>query len=148
MKGLQWFRFYSEAVDDEKLRLLAFEDRWHYVALLCLKASGVLDETDADLRRRKICVKLGLDSLECETVMKRLETVKLVSPTWEPLGWGRRQFLSDTSTSRVRAFRERRRNVSVTSPETETEINNRKRDDAPSPKQKPKIKPIDINPKR
>ena len=119
--GLPWFRMYAEAVDDEKLRLLAFEDRWHFVALLCLKASGVLDERDEDLRRRKISVKLGLDSVELETVMKRLVTVKLVTPAWHPVNWSKRQFLSDSSTSRVRAFRERQRNVSVTPPDTDTD---------------------------
>jgi len=121
LSGLPWFRMYSEAVDDEKLRLLAFEDRWHFVALLCLKAQGILDERNADLRTRKICVKLGLDSVELETVMKRLVTVGLVTSTGQPLAWAKRQFQSDSSTSRVRAFRERQRNVSVTPPDTDTD---------------------------
>jgi hypothetical protein len=112
---------YSEAVDDEKLRLLAFEDRWHFVALLCLKAQGILDERNADLRTRKICVKLGLDSVELETVMKRLVTVGLVTSTGQPAAWSKRQFQSDSSSSRVRAFRERQRNVSVTPPDTDTD---------------------------
>jgi hypothetical protein len=53
MKPLTWFRMYSEAVDDEKLRLLAFEDRWHFVAILCCKAKRILDG-DNELTRRKI----------------------------------------------------------------------------------------------
>jgi hypothetical protein len=112
---------YGEAVDDEKLRLLAFEDRWHFVALLCLKSQGVLEERNPDLRRRKICVKLGLDSVELETVMKRLVTVGLVSPTYEPIAWNKRQFISDSSTNRVRAFRKRFRNTAVTPSESESE---------------------------
>ena len=39
-----WFRLYNEIIDDEKLLLLAFQDRWHYVALLALKNKGVRDE--------------------------------------------------------------------------------------------------------
>ena len=119
---------YGEAVDDEKLRLLAFEDRWHFVAILCLKAQGVLDERDPDLRRRKISIKLGLDSIELETVMKRLVTVGLVSPSYQPLNWTKRQFISDSSTKRVRAFRNRSRNVSVTPSESETEQNQSRED--------------------
>lgn len=42
MSNMPRFRAYTEMVDDEKLRLLAFEDRWHYVALLCLKGQGVI----------------------------------------------------------------------------------------------------------
>jgi hypothetical protein len=126
-KPLSWFRMWADAVDDEKLRLLAFEDRWHFVALLCLKARGILDEKNADLRWQKVCLKLGLDSAELERVMKRLETVGLVScnaeKNFQPTAWNKRQFVSDSSTSRVRAFRKRNGNVSVTtqSQSTETE---------------------------
>lgn len=129
---MQWFRMYAEAVDDEKLRLLAFEDRWHFVALLCLKAQGTLDEKNPELRIRKICIKLGLDSVELETVMKRLETVGLVSHDYEPVSWRKRQFLSDSSTSRVQAFRQRQRNVSETPSESDTEQKQKKKGaDAP-----------------
>lgn len=128
--SLAWFRMWAEAVDDEKLRLLAFEDRWHFVALLCLKCQGILDERDPDLRWRKMGVKLGLDSVELEAVMKRLETVGLVScnaeKNFQPIAWNRRQFVSDSSTSRVRAFRKRQRNVSVTPSETDTDTEKNK----------------------
>lgn len=106
----QWFRMWAEAVDDEKLRLLAFEDRWHFVALLCLKRIGLLDEPQSDLRTQKICVKLGLDTRELETVTKRLVTVGLITDSLQPVAWKKRQFESDSSTSRVRAFRKRHRN--------------------------------------
>lgn len=111
--AMHWFRMWVDAIDDEKLRLLAFEDRWHFVAILCLKSSGLLDEPESDLKRQKICIKLGLDSLELETVVKRLVTVGLVSPDIQPVKWSKRQFVSDSSTKRVRKFRERQRNVSV-----------------------------------
>lgn len=75
--SLRWFRMYTEAVDDEKLRLLAFEDRWHFVALLCCKAQGLLDGEDP-LMRRKIAVKLGLAVRELDEVARRLEEVGLV----------------------------------------------------------------------
>jgi hypothetical protein len=118
---MQWFRMYAEAIDDEKLRLLGFDDRWFFVALLCLKAQGILDEKNEELRRRKISVKLGLDSVELETVVKRLVTVGLVSSDYQPLKWNKRQYVSDSSTKRVRAFRERNRNVSVTPSEADSE---------------------------
>jgi len=124
-KPLSWFRMWADAVDDEKLRLLSFEDRWHFVAILCLKARGILDEKNADLRWQKICLKLGLDSAELERVMKRLETVGLVScnaeKNFQPVAWNKRQFVSDSSTSRVRAFRKRNGNVSGTTQRQSTE---------------------------
>lgn len=123
----QWFRMYAEAVDDEKLRLLAFEDRWHFVALLCLKAQGTLD-SDAPHRERRIALKLGLQLPQLDELKRRLIEVRLIDEDWQPLNWGKRQFESDVSTERVRAFRKRQRNVSETDQrqnrtETETEQN-------------------------
>ncbi len=76
-KTMSWFRAYTEMVDDEKLRLLAFEDRWHFVALLCLKGQGLLDE-GGPLLMRKVAVKLGLSVVELGDVVSRLAAVELV----------------------------------------------------------------------
>ena len=86
MKSLPWFRAYTEMVDDEKLRLLAFEDRWHFVALLCLKATGLLDkEQNAALLARKVALKMGLTLAELAEVMGRLEGAALAcSVTYQP----------------------------------------------------------------
>lgn len=143
---LQWFRVYAGVVDDEKLRLLAFEDRWHYIALLALKCDGLLDKPlDLPMLNRQVAVKLGLQLRELEAVANRLEEVGLIdAETFQPLAWGKRQFRSDSSAERTRAWRarkkaaadagkatagpseprdvsERHRDVTVTPPETETE---------------------------
>jgi len=127
-KPLPWFRAYTEMVDDEKLRLLAFEDRWHFVALLCLKGQGVLDET-GPLLFRKVAVKLGLDVRSVEEVARRLSEVGLIDEkTLQPIAWEARQFRSDSSAARVAAYRERKKqgakrdgNVTVTAQDTDTD---------------------------
>lgn len=120
-----WFRLYSEAVDDEKLRLLAFEDRWHFIALLCCKNNGVLDEPQSSLMRRKVAVKLGLDLRELGEVARRLSEVGLVNEdTLQPLAWDDRQFKSDTSKQRTKEYRDRlksHRDVTVTAQDTHTD---------------------------
>lgn len=126
---MQWFRLYSRIVDDEKLKLLAFEDRWHFVALCCLKSRGLLDEPDTDLRSRKIAVALGVQVRELDEISRRLREVDLIDEHLQPLAWDDLQFRSDTSTERVKKYREkqqrndakRSRNVAVTRQETETE---------------------------
>lgn len=106
---MPWFRAYTEMVDDEKLRLLAFEDRWHFVALLCLKGQGLLDE-GGPLLMRKVAVKLGLSVREVEEVVRRLAEVGLVDQdSLQPLAWDARQMKSDSSAERVKAFRERKK---------------------------------------
>lgn len=121
-----WFRLYTEIMDDEKIRLLAFEDRWHYVAILCCKNSGLIDAGDSNaMLMRKLGVKLGLASRELEAALLRLEEVGLIDAhTAQPTAWDNRQFLSDSSTSRVKAYRERKKrsgNVSVTAQDTDTD---------------------------
>lgn len=129
---MQWFRLYSRMIDDDKLRLLAFEDRWHFVALCCLKSEGLLDEESDDLRTRRIAVKLGVQLRELDEIGRRLREVGLVDETLSPIAWDELQFRSDASTDRVRAFRKRQqkqkdgtgkrsRNVTVTAQETEAD---------------------------
>lgn len=126
---------YSEAIDDEKLRLLAFEDRWHFIALLCCKCMGIQDEPSS-ITRRKIAVKMGLDLRELGEVARRLSEVGLIDQdTLQPKKWDERQFKSDSSTERVRAYRGKFKhvdliddlevkqlcNVSVTTQDTDTD---------------------------
>lgn len=120
---MSWFRAYADMVDDEKLRLLAFEDRWHFVALLCCKRSGLLDHGDShDLLWRKVSVKLGIHLRELEAVAGRLSEVGLIDPkTFQPLAWEERQFESDSSTARVREYRARKKQASSV-PSNETEV--------------------------
>lgn len=143
---MQWFRMYSEAVDDDKLRLLAFEDRWHFVAILCCKCAGILDSNDADLKRRRVQVKLGLGDHDFSKVVARLADVDLIDPdTLEPKHWNARQRVSDadsTNAERQRRYRAAHangvrdsnalrnvtRNGAVTRPEAEAE-----RSKAPEP---------------
>lgn len=161
-RAITWFRMYAEAVDDEKLRLLAFEDRWHFFALLCCKAQGVLDHGDP-LMRRKVALKLGLAARELDEVSRRLAEVGLIDgETLEPNAWDKRQFRSDqdsTAAERARRYRESRRVTDasrvtdtlrhgrVTRPETETETEKEKekKDKAPSPQaRRAVLRPDDV----
>ena len=109
MKSQPWLRLYTDILDDEKLGLLAFEDRWHFMALLACKGRGLLDRDESpELMRRKIALKLGLVVRELDEVARRLSEVDLIDrETLQPLAWDKRQFNSDNSTERVRAYRER-----------------------------------------
>lgn len=109
--NMSWFRMYAEAVDDEKLRLLAFEDRWHFVAILCLKCQGSLD-SEAPHMDRRIALKLGLQLPQLDEVKRRLIEVGLITDDWQPVRWESRQYKSDRSADRTRAWRERQKKES------------------------------------
>jgi len=109
--SMQWFRLYHRIIDDEKLRLLAFEDRWHFVALCCLKGDGLLDEPDDSLRQRKIAVKLGVQVRELEEIGRRLQEVGLIDESLSPVAWDELQYRSDNSSERVKKYREKQREL-------------------------------------
>lgn len=116
---MPWFRLYSRIIDDEKLRLLAFEDRWHFVALCCLKSTGLLDEPDSDMRSRKIAVKLGVQVRELDEIGRRLREVDLVDLHLSPLAWDELQFKSDHDATAARRQREKRQRDKVLNTVTE-----------------------------
>ena len=126
---MHWFRLYHRIIDDEKLRLLAFEDRWHFVALCCLKGDGLIDEPDDSLRQRKIAVKLGVQVRELEEIGRRLQEVGLIDEKLSPVAWDELQYRSDNSNERVKKYREKQKftkvkrssNVSVTVQELDTD---------------------------
>lgn len=106
---LPWFRLYVEMIDDEKLRLLAFEDRWHYVALLCCKGQCLLDAGDPRaLLERKLAVKLEVPVGELRQILRRLaaeglvdfETLQPAAGIFEPT----RPSAADWSVIRERIF--------------------------------------------
>lgn len=116
--SFQWLRLWTDAIDDEKLKLLAFEDRWHFIAILCMKRKGILDAPDTHaLRDRKVGAKLGLGDRDRDEVRNRLREVGLINEHWQPLAWGKRQFVSDadpTALERKKRQREKQRHGRVT----------------------------------
>lgn len=127
---MRWFRMHTDILSNVKLKLVAFEDRWHFVAVCCMKAKGLLDDQRPEnLRARMIAAHLGLTVTEADEVRRRLVEVDLIREDWQPKGWDKYQYASDNSTDRVRKFREkqgvngakRSRNVSVTPSDTDTD---------------------------
>lgn len=117
---LPWFRLYTEIVNDPKIRLLAYEDRWHFVALLCLKGGGMLDEEDAELRMNMVRITIGLSDADLGKMLDRLAKVRLIDrDTLQPLAWNRRQMKSDhdgnaNDRKRLQREREKQRHEDVT----------------------------------
>jgi hypothetical protein len=115
---------YSEFLTDPVIRLLSFEDQRHFVAVLCMKCSGVLDKiyTTPGLRTEIISSLIGLaheppqggDVSALERANKRLRDRGLIDEHWQPVNWDKRQFQSDTSAARTRKWRERHSDVTVT----------------------------------
>lgn len=127
-----WFRFYTEAVGDRKLRRLAPETRWLFVACLSaarmspqpgtlLVSDGVqmVEEDLVDIACLSAgAVRRGLSSLLTAGLLDRDQNGCLFVPKWRE-----RQFESDVSTDRTRKHRSMERPIDVpgTHQNTETE---------------------------
>lgn len=126
MKANPWFRMYSDFMFDEKIEFIAFEDQRHYVFILCMKNAGLLDKEYAQpgMLERIVAKRLGLFGESFEAARKRLVDADLIDASFQPIAWDKRQFLSDTSAERTKAYRDRMKrhsDVTVTVQEAETE---------------------------
>lgn len=123
--SLPWFRFYHEVLDDPKVQRLDPATFKHWVNILCIAArnDGRLPPPN------DTAFLLRIDEIAFESVVDRLLIAGLIDVRKggangsyiAPHGWEQRQYKSDTSTDRVKRFRERSKTVTVTPPETDTE---------------------------
>lgn len=128
-----WFKFWTSAREDAKLRSLTDAEFRCWMMLLCLAAEdeGAVDMTDPDM----VCIEIGLtddDGEPCTTslsaIVAKLERRRLVTVTDSVLsfnGWERRQSKPsdrpEAVRERKRRQRERERNAGVTRDVTPTE---------------------------
>lgn len=109
---MQWFRFYSEALDDPKVQRLTGDLFKVWVNLLCLaneqEERGTLPLAD------DIAFRLRLDDQKARDALNGLRRAGLLeyntdTDKYRVHAWDKRQFASDDSTERVRRFREKQR---------------------------------------
>lgn len=113
-----WFRMHAEALDDPKVQRLSGDLFKLFINTLCLacKYDGVLPSVE------DCSFAFRLPLHETKSAFHDLEKVGLLvtdGETFQVKNWKKRQFKSDTSTIRVKRYRERYRNVTETAPDTE-----------------------------
>lgn len=101
---MRWFRYYSEALDDDKVQGLPASLFKHWVNLLCVanyNEGGIANLQQAAFRLR-------LSQRKAEEVIGKLVQRGLLEPVeegWAPHNWAGRQFASDDVAARVRKHR-------------------------------------------
>lgn len=143
---MRWFRFYDDALNDPKVQRLSSDLFRAWVNLLCIasKNGGEIPGEPETL-----AFLLHTTEQKASSLVAALVTAQLLDQdqTLHPHNWNARQYESDSSSNRVKAFRERRLkqdgNVSVTANETppETDTESEQREEPPvAPPSKPKRK--------
>jgi hypothetical protein len=129
MPGKPWFRFYQETLDDPKVQQLAPQDFKAWVNLLCLacRGDGILPSLE------DVAFALRMSENETRSTLDRLAIAGLIATRkggangmrYAIVNWDEKQYKSDTSTDRVKRFRQRSSAVSetvtVTPPDTDTD---------------------------
>lgn len=98
-----WFRMYSEWMDDEKVQMLPFDLQRHLVALFCLRCKRSTHE----MPETQIAFRLKINETELKRCKEAFLREGFIDDDWGVLNWNKRQFVSDSSTERVRKFREK-----------------------------------------
>jgi|GEM_PF-6888354 len=122
---MDWFRFYTNVVEDPKVQCLDGDTFKGWVNVLCLAAKneGIVPDESA------LSFHLRMDVIGIRSLVDRLRIATLIDPIkggrngkrYAVHGWSKRQYKSDTSTARVKRFRERSKTVAVTPPDTDTD---------------------------
>lgn len=109
-----WFRMYVDFLTDSKMIAIAFEDQRHYIGVLALKSSGILDQKASDvMMNRIVSQRLWIDHSLILDVKKRLLDAELIDAYWQPIAWDKRQKKSDyslTGAERAKNYRDRAKN--------------------------------------
>lgn len=122
--SMQWFRMYSEFATDPKVQMMSEAYQRRYIMLLCLRC-GNDNETFHD---DEIAFQLRVTGEEWAATKAVFVEKGLIDNDSRPLAWDKRQYVSDSSTARVRAHRQRKKqqpkqacNVTATPPDTDTD---------------------------
>lgn len=120
--SIDWFRYYHADLHNADIQLLEPIMFKHWVNLNCLasaqKVRGVLPAN------KQIAFNLKLDVAEVGVILQKLVEAGLLecleSGAYRIYDWDRKQYASDSSTQRVKEYRERQKAERFTPPDAET----------------------------
>ena len=116
-----WFRMYHEFATDPKVQMLSEADQRRYIMLLCLCCSNVNETLHDDAYAFQL--RISID--EWMRTKEELIAKNLIDETGMPSSWNKRQYVSDSSTARVKRHREKVKqqgNVTCNKKETKTNV--------------------------
>lgn len=108
-----WFRVYSEFATDAKVQSMPEAMQRRLMMLFCLRCSDVLVTLSDD----ELAFQLRISDADLAETKALFVRKGFINDAWEIANWDKRQFVSDSSAQRTKAYRERQKNKTVTSQE-------------------------------
>lgn len=107
---MDWFRMYGEFATDPKVQMMSEAMQRRLVMLFCLECSNGIETFHVTERETSIAFALRVT----EEILAETKAVFLakgfINDDWTLGNWEKRQYVSDSSTARVRAHREKKKN--------------------------------------
>lgn len=131
---MQWYRQYAEFATDPKVQMMPEVMQRRLVMLFCIRCNG--NET---FHETEIPFQLRITEVEWHETKKIFIERGFIDKTNKILNWDKRQYISDSSTERVKRFRKRHETVTVTPSDTDSEADTeqkQKRKNPPTPQGK------------
>lgn len=106
---MDWFRLYGEFATDPKVQMMSEAMQRRLVMLFCLECSNGIETFHVTERESSIAFALRVsDDVLAET--KAVFFAKgFINDDWTLSNWDKRQYVSDSSTARVKAHREKKK---------------------------------------
>lgn len=111
---MQWYRQYAEFATDPKVQMMSEVDQRRLVILYCLRCQNPKPFSDQEL-----AFHMRIDETSWNNTKSVYIQNNFINSKNEILNWNKRQYKSDSSTERVKRFRQRSETVTETPPETE-----------------------------
>ena len=99
-----WFRFYHEWDSDPKVQSMTEAMQRRLAMLFCSRCK---EET---LQEQELAFHWRISVEELAETKALFIQKGFMDENWQPINWNKRQFISDSSTDRVRRFREKKSN--------------------------------------
>lgn len=106
-----WFRMYSEFATDPKVQMLTEALQRRLLMIMCMRCSEQLEGRTNE----EIAFVLRIDAVAIEETKEVFQKKGFIDSEWRVLNWEKRQFVADSSLSRVQKYRANRKAMGLSS---------------------------------
>lgn len=112
---MDWFRLYAEFATDPKVQMMSEALQRRLLMLFCLQCSNGIETFHETERETAIAFALRISETELAETKDVFLRRGFIHEDWTLANWDKRQYVSDSSTERVRKHREAKKHAKETS---------------------------------
>jgi len=106
---MDWFRLYGEFATDPKVQMLSEAMQRRLVMLFCLECSNGIETFHVTERETSIAFALRVTEEVLAETKEVFVRKGFINDDWTLCNWSKRQYVSDSSTARVKAYRDKKK---------------------------------------